>query len=192
MTGVGSQRHRKGKKKCAPVAFGIHQAMPMRYIVTCGLSGSTIFFTHYLTSATIFEETKSYWIRNVFWFSLQLFSVNISHSKIILVRSIKYVYRSSCKVPLLLSDFNESWIFSTHFKQILKFDIHGSVHRRWFGRNTNKMQLCNRIYYSKIYWRLNMFRAAHSVEITTRCNFVMEFITPKFTEGSTCFERHTQ
>ena len=30
-----------------------------------------------------------------------------------------------------------------------------------FSRNTNKMQLCNRICYSKVYWRLNMFRAAH-------------------------------
>ena len=30
-----------------------------------------------------------------------------------------------------------------------------------FSRNTNKMQLCNRNYYSKVYWRLNMFRAAH-------------------------------
>jgi len=27
--------------------------------------------------------------------------------------------------------------------------------------NTNKMQLCNRIYYCKVYWRVNMFRAAH-------------------------------
>jgi len=26
---------------------------------------------------------------------------------------------------------------------------------------TNKMQPCNRIYYSNVYWRLNMFRAAH-------------------------------
>jgi len=26
---------------------------------------------------------------------------------------------------------------------------------------TNKMQPCNRIYYSKVYWRLNMFRAAY-------------------------------
>jgi len=26
---------------------------------------------------------------------------------------------------------------------------------------TNKMQPCNRIYYSKIYWSLNMFRAAY-------------------------------
>jgi hypothetical protein len=26
---------------------------------------------------------------------------------------------------------------------------------------TNKMQLCNRIYYSTVHWRLNMFRAAY-------------------------------
>ena len=31
------------------------------------------------------------------------------------------------------------------------FGIHGSVHRRLLSRNTNKMQLCNRIYYSKVY-----------------------------------------
>jgi hypothetical protein len=31
----------------------------------------------------------------------------------------------------------------------------------------------------------------NSVEIKTRFNFVIEFITPKFIEGSTCFERHT-
>jgi hypothetical protein len=30
-----------------------------------------------------------------------------------------------------------------------------------------------------------------SVEIPTRCSFVIEFIIPKFNEGSTCFERHT-
>jgi len=30
-----------------------------------------------------------------------------------------------------------------------------------------------------------------SVEIPTRCNPVIEFIIPKFIEGSTCFERHT-
>jgi len=26
---------------------------------------------------------------------------------------------------------------------------------------TNKMQPCNRIYYFKIYWRLNMYRATY-------------------------------
>ena len=34
---------------------------------------------------------------------------------------------------------------------LINLDIHGSVHRRLLSRNTNKMQLCNRIYYSKVY-----------------------------------------
>ena len=35
------------------------------------------------------------------------------------------------------------------------------MHPRWLSTNTNKMQLCNRIYYSKVYCRLNIFRAVH-------------------------------
>ena len=31
----------------------------------------------------------------------------------------------------------------------------------------------------------------NSVEIPTRCSFVIEFIIPKFIEDSTCFEWHT-
>ena len=31
----------------------------------------------------------------------------------------------------------------------------------------------------------------HSVEIPTKCSFVIEFIIPKFIEGSTCFEWQT-
>jgi hypothetical protein len=30
-----------------------------------------------------------------------------------------------------------------------------------------------------------------SGEIPTRCSFLIEFIIPKFIEGSSCFERHT-
>jgi hypothetical protein len=30
----------------------------------------------------------------------------------------------------------------------------------------------------------------YSVEIPTRCSFVIEFIIPKFSKGSTCFERY--
>jgi len=30
-----------------------------------------------------------------------------------------------------------------------------------------------------------------SVEILTRCSFVIEFIIPKFIKGSTCLEGHT-
>jgi hypothetical protein len=33
--------------------------------------------------------------------------------------------------------------------------------------------------------------AVHSVEIPTRCSFVIEFIIPKFIEGSACFKQHT-
>jgi len=37
------------------VALGIQQAMRMRHIAICGLSGSTIFFSNYL-NGRIFEE----------------------------------------------------------------------------------------------------------------------------------------
>jgi hypothetical protein len=43
--------------------------------------------------------------------------------------------------------------------QYMPFSRRGKV--SLLSRNTNKMQLCNIIYYSKVYWRLNMFRAAH-------------------------------
>ena len=33
----------------------------------------------------------------------------------------------------------------------IRFDTHGAVRRRLLSRNTNKMQLCNRIYYSKVF-----------------------------------------
>ena len=47
------------------------------------------------------------------------------------------------------------------------------------SRNTNKMQLCNRIYYSKVYWRLNMFRAAYrSSSGALNCIFRLWFIYP--------------
>ena len=60
------------------------------------------------------------------------------------------------------------------------------------SRNTNKMQLCNRICYSKGYWRLNMFRGAHrSSSGDLNCICSLWFI---YACGDrplpTCFERH--
>ena len=40
------------------------------------------------------------------------------------------------------------------------------------------------------YWITgSCYSPQNSVEIPTRCSFVIEFIIPKFIEGSTCFER---
>ena len=47
------------------------------------------------------------------------------------------------------------------------------------SRNTNKMQLCYRIYYSKVYWTLNMFRAApRSSSRALNCICSLWFIYP--------------
>jgi len=47
------------------------------------------------------------------------------------------------------------------------------------SRNTNKLQLCNRIYYSKVYWRLNIFQAAHrSSSGALNCICILWFIYP--------------
>jgi hypothetical protein len=49
----------------------------------------------------------------------------------------------------------------------------------WLSKNTNKMQLCNIIYYSKVYWRLNVFRAAHrSSSGALNCICSLWFIYP--------------
>jgi hypothetical protein len=61
-------------------------------------------------------------------------------------------------------------IYRVRFKMYVYIYTYTHTLRMWqmreanfkiLSRNTNKMQLCNRIYYSKVYWRLNMFRAAH-------------------------------
>ena len=79
---------------------------------------------------------------------------------------------------------NNSITLSTQILYILcnihqTFDTHGSVHRRLLSINTNKMQLCNRIYYSKVFWRHNMFRAAHrSSSGALNCICSLWFICP--------------
>jgi hypothetical protein len=77
---------------------------------------------HYLINGTIFGETFLH-IKCVFSFPLQI----LPDTFLILRRNewdiIINVHRSSCKVPLFLSDFNETWIFSKEFREILKLYI---------------------------------------------------------------------
>jgi hypothetical protein len=72
---------------------------------------------------TIFEKKNLLNIKCVFWFSLQL------SSEILLILRRNEHGRSKMYIGfhvtyiLFLSDFNETWIFSTYFRKILKYQI---------------------------------------------------------------------
>jgi len=85
--------------------------MRMRHIVI---------FPYYLITDTIFGK-KSYWTQNVFWFSLQRLSEIFLVLRRIERHVIKNVYRSSCRVPIILVRLYET--FSIHFREILKYQI---------------------------------------------------------------------
>ena len=106
------------------VNLGIRHAESLRHITICGLSGSTIFFTHYLTNGTIFEEKKLLDMKSVFLFYVQ----NLSETFLILRRiqwnHIINVLGLHVKYSLFLSDFNETWIFLTNFKKYLNIKFH--------------------------------------------------------------------
>ena len=81
-------------------------------------------FPHYLINSTIFSKT--YWKECIFLFSLQHLS-----KKFILTMIqqdiIINIHRSSCKVPVFLSDFNETWIFWTGFEKYLNIKFHKNL-----------------------------------------------------------------
>ena len=45
--------------------------------------------------------------------------------------------------------------------------------------------------HGRYHYVLSIIKMGYSIEIPTRCSFVIEFIIPKFIEGSAGFERHT-
>jgi len=79
-------------------------------------------FPHYFINSTIFEKQLLN-TKYVFWFSLQI----LSETFFILKRNerdmIKMYIGLHVKYPLFLFSFNETWIFSTDFREILKYKI---------------------------------------------------------------------
>jgi len=103
----------------------------------CGPSGCTIFFHISHKSLDIQTKKKGY------------STYNVCLTLILLMWRIGWAPNNASKWQME---------FKFAFKGLIFLDPCVAV---WISRNTNKMRPCNRIYYYKVYWRLNMFRAAH-------------------------------
>jgi hypothetical protein len=82
-------------------------------------------FPHYLINGTILGGGGELFnIKCVFWLSMQLLSATF----LILTRTERDVIKNKyiglhVKHPIFLSDFNKTWIFSTDFRKIFKYQI---------------------------------------------------------------------
>jgi hypothetical protein len=106
---------------CVSVALVIQHIKSMHRIIFCGLSGSAIFFPHYLINGTIFRKTLLN-VKCVLIFC-KTFVWDISHSK---KNSERYYHKCIClhvEYPLFLLDFNETSVLSREFRKILRHQI---------------------------------------------------------------------
>ena len=92
-------------------------------------------FWHYLINGKVFGK-KLLDIKSVLIFSTNLFEIFL-----ILVGNrrdtVINLKTSSCKVPVILSDFNEVWIFSTDFRKSLKYQIQSKSVEFYGGGKTD-------------------------------------------------------
>jgi len=113
----------------------------MRRIILSSVACPALSYFPHLKNGTIKKIEQELYV--VFFFTL--FVWNISHSR--KKWDMKIVQRSSYKVPIFFSDFNETWIFSTKFKKktqmlnVMKirllgpelFHADGQTWRNWYS-----------------------------------------------------------
>ena len=109
---------------CVFVALGIQHAKLMNCVTCISMTCPAVQrFSTLSHKRNDFREKKVTKTKYVFWFSLQRFSETF----LILRRNardmIKMFIGLRVKYPLFLSAFNETWIFSTDFRKILKYQI---------------------------------------------------------------------
>jgi hypothetical protein len=98
------------------VALVIHNAKRMRHIVYSSVANCFI-------NWTISGEKMFLVIKCIFRFSLQLLSEVFLILRGIQRDTAMNVHRFSCNVPVILRDFHVTWIFSTNFRKILKYQL---------------------------------------------------------------------
>ena len=102
------------------VNLGIQRAMCMSHIIICGLPSCTVFFHIISWKVRFLKKLLNLKCVSIF---CSTFVSNISHSKKKWMRYDQNCIGHHVKYPLFLSDFKETWIFSTDFQNINKYQI---------------------------------------------------------------------
>ena len=105
-------------------AYSLRIQHAMRCAILSSVACPTVqYFPTLFYKRNIFEKKMSLYIKGALRYSVQLLSEIFLIPRRTERDMIKNVNQSLLKYPLLLSDFNEIWVFSIDFRKPLKFHI---------------------------------------------------------------------